>query len=70
MPQQSAKRLDVPYMRFVAVKSVSQQDDLATHRVRTELVHQRTTKANQIRGLVHEYGLVASLGIIQLRSNR
>jgi len=57
-----------PHMRFVPVKSVSQQDIQATHRVRTELVHQRTAKANQIRGLVGEYGLVAPLGITQLRA--
>jgi transposase len=48
-----------PNMRFVAVKSVQQQDIQATHRIRSELIGQRTAKANQIRGLVAEYGLVA-----------
>jgi len=48
-----------PHMRFVTVKSIEQQDIQATHRVRTELKEQRTAKANQIRGLVAEYGLVA-----------
>ena len=47
-----------PNMRFVAVKSVAQQDIQATHRIRAELMTQRTAKANQIRGLVAEYGLV------------
>jgi len=56
-----------PSMRFVAPKSVQQQDGQATHRVRAELVAQRTAKANQIRGLVAEYGLVAPTGIGQLR---
>lgn len=56
-----------PSMRFVAVKSVAQQDSQAAHRVRSELVGQRTAKANQIRGLVGEYGLVAPLGLAQLR---
>ncbi len=56
-----------PSMRFVAVKSVAQQDAQAAHRVRSELVGQRTAKANQIRGLVGEYGIVAPLGIGQLR---
>ena len=56
-----------PGMRFVAVKSVSQQDTQAAHRIREELVGQRTAKANQIRGLVGEYGLVAPVGIEQLR---
>ncbi len=56
-----------PGMRFVAVKSVAQQDRQATHRIREELVGQRTAKANQIRGLVGEYGLVAPVGIQHLR---
>lgn len=57
-----------PGMRFVAVKSVAQQDIQAAHRIREELVSQRTAKANQIRGLVGEYGIVAPKGIQQLRS--
>ncbi|MGM1052407.1 MAG: IS110 family transposase, partial [Pseudomonadota bacterium] len=57
-----------PHMRFVAVKSVAQQDVQAAHRIRSELVQQRTAKANQIRGLVGEYGLVAPTGIGQLRA--
>ena len=56
-----------PGMRFVAVKSVAQQDCQAAHRIREELVGQRTAKANQIRGLVGEYGIVAPVGIGQLR---
>jgi transposase len=57
-----------PGMRFVAVKSVEQQDIQATHRVRAELMMQRTAKANQIRGLVAEYGLVAPLTLRALRA--
>lgn len=56
-----------PGMRFVSVKSVAQQDIQAAHRIREELVGQRTAKSNQIRGLVGEYGLVAPVGIRQLR---
>lgn len=56
-----------PGMRFVAVKSVPQQDRQAAHRIREELIGQRTAKANQIRGLVGEYGLVAPTGIGHLR---
>jgi transposase len=56
-----------PNMRFVQVKSVEQQDIQATHRVRSELIGQRTAKANQIRGLVSEYGLVAPQQIQSLR---
>ena len=57
-----------PNMRFVAVKSVEQQDIQATHRIRAELMTQRTAKANQIRGLVAEYGLVAPLTLRALRA--
>jgi transposase len=57
-----------PGMRFVAVKSVEQQDIQATHRIRAELMTQRTAKANQIRGLVAEYGIVAPLSMQALRA--
>ena len=56
-----------PTMRFVPVKSVTQQDIQAVHRVRSGLVRQRTAKANQIRGLVAEYGLVAPTRLGHLR---
>ena len=48
-----------PSMRYVAVKTVEQQDIQAMHRVRSTIMVQRNAKANQIRGLVAEYGLVA-----------
>ena len=57
-----------PNMRFVTVKSVEQQDIQATHRIRAELITQRTAKANQIRGLVAEYGLVAPQHLSALRA--
>jgi transposase len=56
-----------PGMRFVPVKSVEQQDTQAMHRVRSELLEQRTAKANQIRSLVAEHGLVAPRELVQLR---
>jgi transposase len=56
-----------PNMRFVAVKSEAQQDVQALHRIRSELVRQRTAKANQIRGLLSEYGIVVPVGIGTLR---
>lgn len=55
-----------PGMRFVSVKT-EQQDIQAVHRIRAELTKQRTAKANQIRGLVAEYGLVAPKEIVHLR---
>ena len=57
-----------PNMRFVTVKRVEQQDIQATHRIRAELITQRTAKANQIRGLVAEYGLVAARHMSSLRA--
>jgi len=56
-----------PSMRFVAVKTVEQQDLQAVHRVRSSLIRERTAKANQLRGLVYEYGLVAPQQISSLR---
>jgi len=56
-----------PSMRFVELKSVEQQDIQAAHRVRAELIKQRTAKVNQIRGLAGEYGLVASPQVSYLR---
>jgi transposase len=56
-----------PSMRFVAVKTVEQQDLQAVHRVRSSLIRERTAKANQLRGLVYEYGLVAPREISSLR---
>jgi len=56
-----------PSMRFVAVKTIEQQDIQAVHRVRSGLIEQRTAKVNQIRGLVAEYGLVAPKEIVHLR---
>ena len=56
-----------PNMRFVKVKTVEQQDMQALHRVLSELKSHRTAKANQIRGLVAEYGLVAPIQLYALR---
>ena len=41
-----------PNMRFVAIKTIAQQDIQAIHRIRSEQVKQRTAKVNQIRGLL------------------
>lgn len=57
-----------PNMRFVPIKSVSQQDVLCLHRVRERLVTGRTALVNEIRGLLHEYGIVIPQGISNLRS--
>jgi transposase len=55
--------LQRPGMRFVAVKTVEQQALLSLHRARQGFVKARTAQANQIRGLLSEYGLVIPQGI-------
>ena len=57
-----------PNMYLVQVKTVEQQDIQALHRVRNEIKNHRIAKANQIRGLVAEYGLVAPKQLYSLRS--
>ena len=52
-----------PNMRFVPVKDVEQQSVLALHTVRQGFVKARTAQANQIRGLLTEYGLIIPQGI-------
>jgi transposase len=52
-----------PNMRFVPIKSVEQQAILSVHRVRQGFVKARTAQANQIRGLLGEFGLVIPQGI-------
>jgi transposase len=46
-----------PNMRFVAIKTVEQQDIQATHRMRRLTVERRTAQVNQVRGLLLEYGI-------------
>ena len=52
-----------PNMRFVPIKTVEQQAVLSVHRVRQGFVKARTAQANQIRGLLAEFGLVLPQGI-------
>lgn len=52
-----------PNMRFVPIKNVEQQAVLALHRVRQGYVKARTAQANQIRGLLSEFGLIVPQGI-------
>ncbi len=55
-----------PGMRFVPVKTEEQQAILAVHRARQGFVKARTAQANQIRGLLGEFGIVFSPSIVQL----
>jgi transposase len=52
-----------PNMRFVPIKTVEQQAILTVHRARQGFVKARTAQANQMRGLLAEFGLVLPLGI-------
>ena len=52
-----------PTMRFVPIKNGEQQAVLALHRARQGFVKARTAQANQIRGLLAEYGIVIPQGI-------
>lgn len=46
-----------PHMRFVAIKSIEQQDIQAIHRIRSRLIEQRTALVNMTRGILAEYGI-------------
>ena len=52
-----------PTMRFVPNKSVEQQDVQNFHRQRERIKKERTVLANQVRGLLAEYGIVIHKGI-------
>ena len=52
-----------PNMRFVPIKTAEQQSVLSLHRARQGFVKARTGQANQIRGLLGEYGIVIPQGI-------
>jgi len=52
-----------PNMRFVPIKNGEQQAVLALHRARQGFVTARTAQANQIRGLLSEYGIVIPQGL-------
>lgn len=57
-----------PSMRFAEVKTTAQQDVQCTHRIRSRLVSNRTALANEIRGLLSEYGIIIPQGIYKLRA--
>lgn len=55
-----------PGMPTVPVKNESQQAILSTHRARQGFVKARTAQANQIRGLLAEFGITIPQGIRHL----
>ena len=52
-----------PTMRYVPIKVADQQAVLSLHRARQGFVRSRTALANQIRGLLGEYGIALPQGI-------
>jgi len=56
-----------PDMRFVPIKSVEQQDIQSLHRARSLAVSHRTAQANQMRGLMLEYGVTVAKSVAALR---
>ena len=56
-----------PSMRFVAVKTAAQQSVLMDHRTRELLVRQRTMLVNAIRAHMAEFGVVARVGLPQVK---
>jgi transposase len=55
-----------PNMRFVPIKTDEQQAVLSLHRVRQGFVKERTAQANQIRGLLSEFGVIMPKGIAHI----
>lgn len=62
-----AEAVGRPSMRFVPVKDTQQQAVMTLHRARALLVGERTALANQLRGLLAEYGIVLAQGIVQVK---
>ncbi|MDU9005419.1 IS110 family RNA-guided transposase [Sedimentitalea todarodis] len=56
-----------PTMRFVTVKSQTQQTQAMAYRSRDMLVRQRTQLINALRGHLTEFGVVAPQGIAQIK---
>ena len=57
-----AEAVQRPTMRFVAIRSIEQVDMQAKHRVREQLVGNRTATINQIRAFLLEYGITIPIG--------
>jgi transposase len=55
-----------PSIRFVPIKNGEQQAILSIHRARQGFVKARTAQANQIRGLLTEYGIIIPQGIVNI----
>jgi len=61
---EAATRPDIPQ---AAIKTQTQQDIQALHRIRTQCLRDRTALCNSTRGLLHEYGIIVPKGVANLR---
>jgi transposase len=55
-----------PNMRFVPIKQTWQQDIQSIHRVREQLIKNKTALSNEIRGFLSEFGFCIQRGYYQL----
>jgi transposase len=62
-----AEAVTRPDMKFVPIKKIEQQDILLLHRARELVMKQRIAQANQIRGLLMEYGITVPQGIYKVK---
>jgi transposase len=56
-----------PKQRFVAIKSESDHDIQALHRLRRGYISERTALPNRLRGLLQEFGITIGKGLAPLR---
>lgn len=56
-----------PTMRFISIKTLEQQDLILFHKQRHQMIRRRTAQANQMRGLLMNYGIVIAKRISCLR---
>lgn len=54
-------------IRPVPIKTIMQQDEQMLHRIREQVVRDRTALANQLRGLLSERGFIIPIGIASVR---
>ena len=62
-----AETVNRPKITFVAVKTVEEHDMQAIHRMRSQCIRDRTALSNSTRGLLGEYGICFSRGLVTLR---
>lgn len=60
--------LQRPNMRFVAEKTLEQQEIQMVHRMRSSLIAHRTELINELRALLGDYGICATKGVARIRA--